>query len=50
MLFLFVFGIITCVFVLKQSCAEGEVIMGEYSPIITSPSANDCFSINTQVG
>ena len=23
--------------------------LGEYSPIITSPSANNCFSINTQV-
>ena len=23
--------------------------MGEYSPIITEPEANNCFSINTQV-
>ena len=38
--------------------AEGEVIIGEYSPrrsrgeyspIITEPEANNCFSINTQV-
>ena len=48
--FLF-FEIITCVFILKQLFAEGEVIigeysprlrLGEYSPIITSPSANNC--------
>ena len=26
-----------------------EVIIGEYSPIITEPEANNCFSINTQV-
>ena len=32
MLFLFVFGIITCVFILKQLFAEGEVIIAEYSP------------------
>ena len=25
------------------------VIIGEYSPIITEPEANNCFSINTQV-
>ena len=36
------FEIITCVFILKQLFAEGEVIIGEYSPIITSPSANNC--------
>ena len=29
--------------------AEDEVIIGEYSPIITEPEANNCFSINTQV-
>ena len=29
--FLF-FEIITCVFILKQLFAEGEVIIGEYSP------------------
>ena len=48
--FLF-FEIIVCVFILKQLFAEGEVIIGEYSPrlrlggyspIITSPSANNC--------
>ena len=48
--FLF-FEIITCVFILTQLFAEGEVIVGEYSPrlrlgeyslIITSPSANNC--------
>ena len=51
MLFLFVFGIITCVFILKQLFASGSVIigehsprlrLGEYSPITTSPSANNC--------
>ena len=45
------FEIITYVFILKQLFAEGEVIigeysprlcLGEYSPIITSPSANNC--------
>ena len=48
--FLF-FEIITCVFILKQLFASGSVIigeysprlrLGEYSPIITSPSANNC--------
>ena len=48
--FLF-FEIITCVFILKQLFGEGEVIigeysprlcLGEYSPIITLPSANNC--------
>ena len=48
--FLF-FEIITCVLILKQLFAEGEVVIGEYSPrlrlgeyslIITSPSANNC--------
>ena len=48
--FLF-FEIITCVFILKQLFAEGEVIigeysprprLGEYSPIITSSSATNC--------
>ena len=29
--------------------AEDEVIIGEYSPIITEPEADNCFSINTQV-
>ena len=46
--FLF-FEIISCVFILKQLFASGSVIigeystqlrLGEYSPIITSPSAN----------
>ena len=55
--FLF-FEIITCVFILKQLFASGSVIigeysprlrLGEYSPIITEPEANNCFSINTQV-
>ena len=27
----------------------GEYCRGEYSPIITEPEANNCFSINTQV-
>ena len=45
------FEIITCVFILKQLLASGSVIiseysprlrLGEYSPIITSPSANNC--------
>ena len=49
--FLFVFGIITRVFVLKQLFDSGSVIIGEYSPrlrlgeyslIITSPLANNC--------
>ena len=48
--FLF-FEIITCVFILKQLFASGSVIIGEYSPrrsrgeyspIITLPSANNC--------
>ena len=48
--FLF-FEIITCVFILKQLFASGSVIigeysprlrLGEYSPIIASPSANNC--------
>ena len=39
--FLF-FEIITCVFILKQLFASGSVIIGEYSTIITSPSANNC--------
>ena len=48
--FLF-FETITCVFILKQLFASGSVIigeysprlrLGEYSPIITSPSANNC--------
>ena len=39
--FLF-FEIITCVFIQKQLFASGSVIIGEYSPIITSPSANNC--------
>ena len=45
------FEIITCVFILKQLFASGSVIigeysprlgLGEYSPIITLPSANNC--------
>ena len=45
------FEIITCVFILKQLFASGSVIiseysprlrLGEYSPTITSPSANNC--------
>ena len=50
--FFFLFlDIITCVFILKQLFASGSVIIGEYSPrlrlgeyssIITSPSANNC--------
>ena len=45
------FEIITYVFILKQLFASGSVIsdeysprlrLGEYSPIITSPSANNC--------
>ena len=45
------FEIIICVFILKQLLASGSVIigeysprlrLGEYSPIITSPSANNC--------
>ena len=48
--FLF-FEIITCLFILKQLFASGSVIvgeysprlrLGEYSPIITLPSANNC--------
>ena len=41
--FLF-FEIITCVFILKQLFASGSVIIGEYmtSPMVTSPSANNC--------
>ena len=44
----------TCVKILKQLFAEGEVFigeysprrrLGEYSPIITSPSANNCYKI-----
>ena len=46
------FEIITCVFILKQLFASGSVIIGEYSPrgswgeyspLITSPSANNCW-------
>ena len=49
--FFLCFEIITCVFILKQLFASGSVIIGEYSPrrsrgeyspIITSPSANNC--------
>ena len=29
--------------------AEGKVIIGEYTPIITEPDANNCFSIFTPV-
>ena len=51
MFFFLFFEIITCVFILKQLFASGSVIigeysprlrLGEYSPIITSPSANNC--------
>ena len=42
MFFFLFFEIITCVFILKQLFASGSVIIGEYSPIITSPSANNC--------
>ena len=47
----FFFEIITCVFILKQLFASGSVIigeysprrsLGEYSPIITEPEANNC--------
>ena len=50
-LFFLFFEIITCVFILKQLFASGSVIIdeyspqlrfAEYSPIITSPSANNC--------
>ena len=34
---------------MEQLFAEGDVIIGEYSPIITEPEANNCLSINTQV-
>ena len=49
--FFFLFFEIICVFILKQLFASGSVIigeysprirLGEYSPIITSPSANNC--------
>ena len=49
--FFFCFEIITYVFILKQLFASGSVIiseysprlrLSEYSPIITSPSANNC--------
>ena len=52
--FLFFFEIIICVFILKQLFALGSVIigeysprlrLGEYSPIITSPSANNLLNI-----
>ena len=45
------FEIITCVFILKQLFVSGSVIIGEYSPrlrvgeyspIITEPEANNC--------
>ena len=45
------FEIITCVVILKQLFASGSVIigeysprlrLGEYSPIITEPEANNC--------
>ena len=42
MFFFLFFEIITYVFILKQLFASGSVIIGEYSPIITSPSANNC--------
>ena len=40
--FLLFFEMITCVFILKQLFASGSMIISEYSPIITSPSANNC--------
>ena len=49
MLFLFVFGIITCVFILKQLFASGSVITGEYSPIITEPEANNCLIVEMRI-
>ena len=42
MFFFLFFEIISCVFILKQLFVSGSVIIGEYSPIITSPSANNC--------
>ena len=51
MFFVLFFEIITCLFILKQLFASGSVIigeysprlrLGEYSPIMTSPSANNC--------
>ena len=51
MIFFLFFEIITCLFILKQLFASGSVNigeysrrlrLGEYSPIITSPSANNC--------
>ena len=48
--FILFFEIITCAFILKQLFASGSVIigeysprlrLGEYSPIITSPSVNN---------
>ena len=50
MFFFLFFEIITCLFILKQLFASGSVIIdeysprrsrGEYSPIITSPLANN---------
>ena len=51
MYFFLFFEIITCVFILKQLFASGSVNigeysrrlrLGEYSPIITEPEANNC--------
>ena len=51
MVFSLLFEIITRVFILKQLFASGSVIigeysprlrLGEYSPIITEPEANNC--------
>ena len=41
MLFLFVFGIITCVFILKQLFAEGSVIIGEYHVMSNSEAKRE---------
>ena len=40
--FFSVFEIIIRVFILKQLFASGSVILGEYSPRITEPEANNC--------
>ena len=56
--FVFVFGIISCVFILKQLFAEGEVIigecspqlrLGEYSPIITLNTLSTLFRLSQYV-
>ena len=51
-------NILIIVLNIQQLFSEGEVIIGEYSlrrsrgdysPIITEPESNNCFSINTHV-